>query len=156
MKKVICILIFLCAILMSNQIVAYADDSTETSDSRIDKVGLDFDRELKEIPTPNMTPLEEPSTEKNGSREAINPNKELQATFNDFLTRYRSMIIGINGVCFLICIGLMVWRFMVLGASAGNPMARRNALISIGITAVGIAVFGSITLFFGLFYNGLQ
>jgi hypothetical protein len=50
---------------------------------------------------------------------------------------------------------LFIVQFMKLGASAGNPQARSQALTGVLWTGIAAALLGSVTIIVGFFYNAI-
>lgn len=78
------------------------------------------------------------------------------ATWNKILEQGRKFVIGVSGIGALVAIAVFIVSFMKLGASAGNPQARSQALSGIMWSGIAAAGLGSVTLITGLFYNGLK
>lgn len=77
-------------------------------------------------------------------------------TWNKILLQGRKFVIGVSGIGALAAIAVFIVSFMKLGASAGNPQARSQALSGIMWSGIAAAGLGSVTLITGLFYNGLK
>ena len=76
--------------------------------------------------------------------------------FNNFLTKYKGFVLGVAGVIDLFLIGVVISRIIKLGAASQSPVDRKNALTSFGISLLAVAIMGSITLWYGLFFNALK
>lgn len=72
------------------------------------------------------------------------------------LTKYRGFIAGIAGVGAVTMIVLFIVQFMKLGASAGNPQARSQALVGVLWTGIAAAGLGAVTLIVGFFFNSIK
>ena len=75
--------------------------------------------------------------------------------WSDFYERYRGFIVGISGVGAITMIVLFIVQFMKLGASAGNPQARSQALGGVLWTGIAAAGLGAVTIITGFFYNSV-
>ena len=71
-------------------------------------------------------------------------------------TEYRGVIVGVSGIAAITMIVFFIINFMKLGASAGNPQARTQALMGIIWTGLAAAGCGGVTIFVGFFYNMLS
>lgn len=79
-----------------------------------------------------------------------------QEGWTTILTQYRSVIVGVSGVCALTFLLLFILNFTKLGQSAGNPQMRSQALLGLIWTGIACAGCGSVALFVGFFYNLLN
>lgn len=78
-----------------------------------------------------------------------------QSAWNQLFARFKGVIVGVTGVGTLVMIVLFIIQFMKLGASAGNPQARSQALTGVLWTGIAAALLGSVTIVVGFFYNAL-
>lgn len=76
-------------------------------------------------------------------------------TWNQFYAKYKSVIVGISGVGAITFIALFIIQFMKLGASAGNPQARSQALTGCLWTGIAAAALGAVSIIAGFFYNAV-
>lgn len=63
------------------------------------------------------------------------------SAWTTFINKYRNFIVGISGIGAVSMIMFFIFQFMKLGASAGNPQARSQALTGLiwsGIAAAGL------------------
>lgn len=79
-----------------------------------------------------------------------------QKGWETILTQYRSVIVGVSGVCTLTFLLLFILNFTKLGQSAGNPQMRSQALLGLIWTGLACAGCGGVALFVGFFYNLLN
>ena len=77
------------------------------------------------------------------------------SAWNQLFSRFKGVIVGITGVGTLVMIVLFIVQFMKLGASAGNPQARSQALTGVLWTGIAAALLGSVTIIVGFFYNAI-
>ena len=77
------------------------------------------------------------------------------SSWNQLFSRFKGVIVGITGVGTLVMIVLFIIQFMKLGASAGNPQARSQALTGVLWTGIAAALLGSVTIIVGFFYNAI-
>jgi hypothetical protein len=82
-------------------------------------------------------------------------NGDDTSAWNQLFARFKGVIVGLTGVGTLVMIVLFIIQFMKLGASAGNPQARSQALTGVLWTGVAAALLGSVTIIVGFFYNAL-
>lgn len=82
-------------------------------------------------------------------------NGDDKSAWNQLFSRIKGIIVGITGVGTLVMIVLFIIQFMKLGASAGNPQARSQALTGVLWTGVAAALLGSVTIIVGFFYNAI-
>lgn len=75
--------------------------------------------------------------------------------WNQFFAKYKSVIVGISGVGAITFIALFIIQFMKLGASAGNPQARSQALTGCLWTGIAAAALGAVSIIAGFFYNAV-
>ncbi|BBW98908.1 hypothetical protein [Geobacillus subterraneus] len=75
--------------------------------------------------------------------------------WKDFITKYRNFIVGIAGIGAVTMIVLFIVQFLKLGASAGNPQARSQALVGVLWTGIAAAGLGAVTIIVGFFYNSV-
>jgi hypothetical protein len=76
--------------------------------------------------------------------------------WNTILQKYRNIIVGISGIGTISMIAFFIMMFMKLGASAGNPVARSQALVGILWSGVAAAGLGSVMLIVGVFYHAIN
>ncbi|PLS19674.1 hypothetical protein CVD28_04465 [Bacillus sp. M6-12] len=69
--------------------------------------------------------------------------------------KYKGFIVGISGIGAISMIAFFVIQFMKLGASAGNPQARSQALAGVLWTGLAAAGLGAVTIITGFFYNSI-
>lgn len=69
--------------------------------------------------------------------------------------KYRNFIVGISGIGAISMIVFFILQFMKLGASAGNPQARSQALAGVLWTGLAAAGLGAVTIIAGFFYNSV-
>jgi len=78
---------------------------------------------------------------------------EFSIMFNDILQKYHNIIAGVFGILTLTLVLVVMYFFTVLGASGDKPLERTRAISRIIVCFVVIALFGSISLFFALFWG---
>lgn len=83
-------------------------------------------------------------------------NGGTDSAWNALFTKYRSFIVGISGIGAISMIVFFVIQFMKLGASAGNPQARSQALAGVLWTGIAAAGLGAVTIVVGFFYNSIK
>lgn len=77
------------------------------------------------------------------------------SAWSSLFTKYRKFIVGISGIGAISMIAFFVMQFMKLGASAGNPQARSQALAGVLWTGLAAAGLGAVTIIVGFFYNSI-
>jgi len=75
--------------------------------------------------------------------------------WEEFIKKYRNFITGVAGIGAVTMIVLFIIQFMKLGASAGNPQARSQALVGVLWTGIAAAGLGAVTIIVGFFYNSV-
>lgn len=76
--------------------------------------------------------------------------------WNDFLDKYKKAISGISGVAAITFVVFFIIQFMKLGASAGNPMQRSQALSGVLWTGLAATGLGGVSVFFTFFYTAIS
>lgn len=77
------------------------------------------------------------------------------SAWEDFIGKYRNFITGIAGIGAVTMVVLFIIQFIKLGASAGNPQARSQALVGVLWTGIAAAGLGAVTIIVGFFYNAV-
>ena len=93
--------------------------------------------------------------DKNGNLVIDGISSDDTSSWNQLFSRFKGIIVGLTGVGTLVMIVLFIIQFMKLGASAGNPQARSQALTGVLWTGVAAALLGSVTIIVGFFYNAI-
>lgn len=81
--------------------------------------------------------------------------KGITNAFNDIMDKLDVAIAGFTGVLTIIMVGLFAWKAFQLAKASDNPNERQKCITGMIWFAIGAAIFGSITMFMGLFYNFL-
>jgi len=71
------------------------------------------------------------------------------------LNKYKGFITGIAAVGAVTMVVLFIIQFLKLGASAGNPSARSQALVGVLWTGIAAAGLGAVAIITGIFYNAV-
>ena len=74
----------------------------------------------------------------------------------NFFTRYRTIITYVTTFATITMLLLFVKGFIMLGASGGNPNARKDAINSILITGISTACLGTVTFIMAFFFNAFD
>lgn len=82
-------------------------------------------------------------------------DKDMATAWNSFIDKYRFWISGIAGIAAVSMILFFILNFMKLGASAGNPSARSNAITGLVFTGIAAAGLGGVAIIVGFFYTAL-
>ena len=77
------------------------------------------------------------------------------SAWNSIFSRFKDVIVGFTGAGTLFMVVLFVIQITKLGASAGNPHARSQALKGVMWTGIATTLFGSVTVIIGFFYNAI-
>ncbi|WCK56941.1 hypothetical protein PP175_27395 (plasmid) [Aneurinibacillus sp. Ricciae_BoGa-3] len=85
----------------------------------------------------------------------VSDSKDTNA-WNTLLSKYRNFIVGISGIGAVSMIAFFIVQFMKLGASAGNPQARSQALTGVLWTGLAAAGLGAVSIIVGFFYNSVN
>ncbi|AJD93553.1 hypothetical protein JMA_42360 (plasmid) [Jeotgalibacillus malaysiensis] len=75
--------------------------------------------------------------------------------WTDLIKKYRFWISGIAGIAAVSMILFFILNFMKLGASAGNPSARSQAITGLVFTGIAAAGLGGVAIIVGFFYTAL-
>lgn len=79
--------------------------------------------------------------------------KDTVSVFNTILSKGRVIISGVTGIGALIMVGFFLWFTVRLSKSGDNPSERSKCINGLIFFFIGAALFGSASLFSGLFYN---
>ena len=82
-------------------------------------------------------------------------NEGMAASWNTFIDKYRFWISGFSGIAAVTMILFFIVNFMKLGASAGNPQGRSNAIQGLVWTGLAAAGLGGVSIVVAFFYNAL-
>jgi hypothetical protein len=134
-------LAFLLSMLMifANPVQSYAAQTNVNSGADIGAIDFQVDGNGK------LTVTSDSTFSKGSSKDA----------WNDVILKYKKFIVGISGIGAVSMIGFFIVQFMKLGASAGNPSARSQALVGVLWTGIAAAGLGAITIIVGFFYNAI-
>lgn len=78
-----------------------------------------------------------------------------KSAWESLIEKYRGFIIGISGIAAITMVVIFIFQFLKLGASAGNPQARSQALVGVLWSGIAAAGLGAVTLIVGLFYRSI-
>lgn len=81
--------------------------------------------------------------------------KGMSGAWNSFIDKYRFWIAGFSGIAAVTMILFFIINFMKLGASAGNPQGRSNAIAGLVWTGLAAAGLGGVSIIVAFFYNAL-
>lgn len=85
----------------------------------------------------------------------VDSQSDDDGAWTTLLTKYKGFIVGISAVGAITMVILFVMQFLKLGASAGNPNARSQALVGVLWTGIAAAGLGAVSLITGIFYNAI-
>lgn len=77
------------------------------------------------------------------------------AAWKTLIDKYKGFITGIAAVGAVTMVVLFIMQFLKLGASAGNPSARSQALTGVLWTGIAAAGLGAVALITGIFYKAI-
>lgn len=115
----------------------------------------DFNFSIEGNGTPKIS-VSGKSAEDLGVEDGANVGDVKYSAWNTIFEEYKGFIMGIYGLFIMTCVLIFVISFAKLGASAGNPQARKNAIIGIACSGVGTALLGSLGLIFYLAFRFLK
>lgn len=82
-------------------------------------------------------------------------NSEDEA-FSHIIDKYKVIITFFSAIGAITMVGIFIYTFIKLGATAGNPQERQKCLTGLIVTGLATALLGSVALFVGLFYNAFR
>lgn len=89
------------------------------------------------------------------SNNSVEDYDSAEEVWEDIFLRYRNFIVGVSGIGTITMIGAFIVNFIKLGASAGNPQERTQAIKALWITGLATVGLGSVTIIAGFFYSAL-
>ena len=78
------------------------------------------------------------------------------AAWRVLIREYRKFVVGFAGFGAVTMVLLFIKHFVKLGAVAGNPQARSEAIKGLWVTGVATALLGSVAIVTALFYTSLK
>lgn len=72
-----------------------------------------------------------------------------------FYSKYRNIITAFGGVATITMLAAFIFHLTKLGVTAGDPNARRGALVGLLFTGIATAGLGSVTVIMWFFYTAL-
>lgn len=78
------------------------------------------------------------------------------AAWESVIGKYKEFIVGIGSVATVTFIIFFILNITKVAASATNPTARSQAIMGVIWTGIAAALLGSVTIWFGFFYNSLR
>ena len=85
--------------------------------------------------------------------EGKNSWEEFIESVNKLLDKYSIIAVGIFGICTIILIGVLIYRFSQLSIVASDPTKKKKAMQGILFTSIAMSLMGGFTVFLCLFYN---
>lgn len=82
--------------------------------------------------------------------------KNQSQVFRHVINKYKNVITFFAGIAAITMVGIFIFTFMKLGATAGNPMERQKCITGLITTGIAAALLGSISLVVGIFYGALK
>lgn len=99
------------------------------------------------------------SMDKNGKlNTSFDKKKDEKTLWNWIYEKGRLTVTGISGFLAIVCLGILIFCIFKFVASSIDAQSanRGRAIVGIIIAAIGIALFGTATAIFGLFWNYLK
>lgn len=78
------------------------------------------------------------------------------SAWTTLISKYRNFIVGVSGIAAVTMVVVFILQFIKLGASAGNPSARSQALTGVLWSGIAAAGLGAVSLIVGLFYRSIN
>lgn len=78
------------------------------------------------------------------------------AAWRVLIREYRKFVVGFAGFGAVTMVLLFIKYFIKLGAVAGNPQARSEAIKGLWVTGIATALLGSVAIITSLFYTALK
>lgn len=76
--------------------------------------------------------------------------------FKTVIDKYKQAIVGIGSFATVTMMLFCILNITKVAAAATNPTARSQAITGVVWTGVAVALLGSVTIWFGFFYNALR
>lgn len=77
-------------------------------------------------------------------------------SWETLIEKYQGFITGVAAVGAVTMVVLFIIQFLKLGASAGNPSARSQAMVGVLWTGLAAAGLGAVALITGIFYGAIN
>ena len=78
------------------------------------------------------------------------------ADLNEVMGNGKRIVEIILSVCCLVCLAFLILSIVKFASSGDNDQARRKAMGGIITTGVGIALLGSVTIWYSFFYGAIN
>lgn len=98
--------------------------------------------------------IEKSEGEEGGTKLKVDSEANENA-WGTLLSKYKGFITGVAAVGAVTMVVLFIIQFLKLGASAGNPSARSQALVGVLWTGIAAAGLGAVAIITGIFYNAV-
>lgn len=85
-----------------------------------------------------------------------NDGTEREMDFAAILTKYKTVCTFILSIVTITMIIFLILQFTKLGAAGDNQATRKQAIGGILTTGIATALLGSLTVWFGFFYNAIS
>lgn len=85
----------------------------------------------------------------------VTSESDTDGAWGTLIDKYKGFITGVAAVGAVTMVVLFIMQFLKLGASAGNPQARSQALVGVLWTGIAAAGLGAVALITGIFYNAV-
>lgn len=78
------------------------------------------------------------------------------SAMNAFISKYKTVIVGISGLGAVSMIAFFIFNFLKLGSVATNPSERSKVLTGLIWSGLAAAGLGAVSIIVGFFYNVLK
>ncbi len=158
MKKIITILFFIGLFALCYSKDVYADSQNTTTEASTEKTtGDSYEADVPIGNVKVIPPAQAPSMDHADYDKEGNPAQAVYDTMLSVLTKYKTIVVGLAGLIDLFLIGVVIFRFIKLGnCPKDNANERRSAISALAISLFSVAVMGSLTLWYSLFFNALH
>ena len=75
---------------------------------------------------------------------------------NAFISKYKTVIVGISGLGAVSMIAFFIFNFLKLGSVATNPSERAKVLTGLIWSGLAAAGLGAVSVIVGFFYNSMK
>lgn len=86
----------------------------------------------------------------------VTTQDDTKTAWQTLIEKYQNFITGIAAIGAVTMVVLFIIQFLKLGASAGNPSARSQALTGVLWTGFAAAGLGAVALITGIFYRAIN
>lgn len=84
---------------------------------------------------------------------SVSTSSEFMDKFKAFFQEYKSILVGVMGFSLLTSIGIFIYHFCRLSATASNPQKRAEVINNLLVTGLCTALLGAVPLIVLLLFN---